>query len=142
MGLGLSCLCFVKTIISVVFCHFGVTGVLRGDLCEDPTDLHRPSSGSDLDLHSKTTREPIVAILVVALDEPPGPRLRCPAAENGGNMRHGLRRGNRGYRRAYLGRRSLRRSQNHQLDGPSQVALHGHGTPQGLHGVMVGATNK
>lgn len=29
-------------------------------------------------------------------------------------------------------------TEHHQLDHSSQVPLHGHGSPQGLHGFMVG----
>lgn len=33
-------------------------------------------------------------------------------------------------------------AQDHQLDGAPQVALHGHGAAQGLHGVVIGAAHK
>lgn len=43
---------------------------------------------------------------------------------------------------AYLCWESLQRTQNHQLDGSSDVSFGGHGVPQGFHGVVVGTAEK
>lgn len=94
--------------------------------------------------HSKATGEPMMAIVVVvAVNRRPAPRFRSPAVENGRSwLRWDLGIGSRGCGWAYLDKGALHSSQNHQLDGSSQVTLHGHGASQGVHGIMVGAAEK